>query len=61
MNNQHIEDEAIRRLIVAEEKRQREGLEMIPSENHTSLEVLHALPTNIPKATRAYATTAVAR
>lgn len=38
-----MKDEEIRRLIVAETKRQAEGLEMIPSENHTSAEVLHAL------------------
>lgn len=36
-------DEEIRKLIIAEENRQRDGLEMIPSENHTSAEVLHAL------------------
>lgn len=36
-------DDAIAQLIVAEEKRQREGLEMIPSENHTSNQVLAAL------------------
>ncbi|HSX16263.1 MAG TPA: serine hydroxymethyltransferase [Candidatus Saccharimonadales bacterium] len=36
-------DEEIARLIAAEERRQREGLEMIPSENHTSGEVLKAL------------------
>lgn len=36
-------DEEIRELIAAEVKRQSEGLEMIPSENHTSPEVLHAL------------------
>lgn len=33
----------IRDLIARETKRQREGLEMIPSENHTSGNVLHAL------------------
>lgn len=38
-----MEDTEIERLIVAETNRQREGLEMIPSENHTSPEVLHAL------------------
>lgn len=38
-----MKDEAIRELIKKEEKRQAEGLEMIPSENHTSGEVLHAL------------------
>jgi glycine hydroxymethyltransferase len=36
-------DEEIARLIVAETERQREGLEMIPSENHTSPDVLKAL------------------
>lgn len=36
-------DDEIRNLIVAETDRQRDGLEMIPSENHTSAEVLHAL------------------
>ncbi len=38
-----MNDTAIARLIAAEEKRQREGLEMIPSENHTSSDVLKAL------------------
>ena len=37
------QDEEIRKLIIAETNRQAEGLEMIPSENHTSAEVLHAL------------------
>jgi len=36
-------DNEIRELIAAEVKRQSEGLEMIPSENHTSPEVLNAL------------------
>lgn len=36
-------DKEIERLIAAETKRQRDGLEMIPSENHTSSEVLKAL------------------
>src|ERR1700685_2413749 len=36
-------DKEIRKLIEAETNRQRDGLEMIPSENHTSTEVLHAL------------------
>jgi glycine hydroxymethyltransferase len=36
-------DEEIRALIDLEVKRQTEGLEMIPSENHTSAEVLNAL------------------
>jgi glycine hydroxymethyltransferase len=38
-----MQDEEIKRLIELEIKRQREGLEMIPSENHTSPEVLAAL------------------
>lgn len=36
-------DEQIGKLIKAETKRQKEGLEMIPSENHTSPDVLEAL------------------
>lgn len=36
-------DNAVHTLIKAEEKRQRDGLEMIPSENHTSADVLKAL------------------
>ena len=38
-----MDDTQIADLIAAEEKRQREGLEMIPSENHTSRDVLTAL------------------
>ncbi|MBI3624018.1 serine hydroxymethyltransferase [Candidatus Saccharibacteria bacterium] len=38
-----MKDKAIERLIQAEAKRQAEGLEMIPSENHTSADVLKAL------------------
>lgn len=38
-----MNDEEIRTLIDLEVKRQTEGLEMIPSENHTSPEVLNAL------------------
>ena len=38
-----MRDKAIEELIKAEEKRQFEGLEMIPSENHTSSDVLAAL------------------
>lgn len=38
-----VQDKAIEDLIAAEEKRQSEGLEMIPSENHTSRDVLSAL------------------
>jgi len=38
-----MDDEDIKKLIVAEHDRQSEGLEMIPSENHTSRGVLDAL------------------
>jgi glycine hydroxymethyltransferase len=38
-----MKDKVIEELIKAEVKRQREGLEMIPSENHTSPDVLAAL------------------
>lgn len=38
-----MQDKEIERLIAAETKRQYEGLEMIPSENHTSTDVLKAL------------------
>jgi glycine hydroxymethyltransferase len=38
-----MEDTEIKRLIVAEEKRQREGLELIPSENYVSRDVLTAM------------------
>ena len=38
-----MEDKEIERLIAAEEKRQREGLELIPSENYVSREVLTAM------------------
>jgi len=38
-----VQDKAIEDLIAAEAKRQSEGLEMIPSENHTSRDVLSAL------------------
>lgn len=38
-----MQDTEIEALIVAETRRQTEGLEMIPSENHTSNEVLKAL------------------
>src|SRR5579884_2968623 len=38
-----MDDQEIEALIVAEARRQAEGLEMIPSENHTSKEVLAAL------------------
>lgn len=38
-----MKDKAIEKLISAEVKRQSEGLEMIPSENHTSGDVLQAL------------------
>lgn len=36
-------DEDVARLIIAEEKRQREGLELIPSENYVSRDVLDAM------------------
>ncbi|HYF96818.1 MAG TPA: serine hydroxymethyltransferase [Patescibacteria group bacterium] len=38
-----MKDEIIAKLILAEEKRQREGLELIPSENYVSRDVLDAL------------------
>ncbi len=38
-----MNDKAIEKLIIAETNRQRQGLEMIPSENHTSTDVLKAL------------------
>jgi len=38
-----MEDKEIERLIAAEEKRQREGLELIPSENYVSRDVLTAM------------------
>jgi len=38
-----MKDKTIERLIAAEVKRQSDGLEMIPSENHTSGDVLQAL------------------
>ena len=38
-----MQDEAVKKLIIAEEKRQREGLELIPSENYVSRGVLDAL------------------
>jgi glycine hydroxymethyltransferase len=38
-----MDDTEIAALIEAESKRQREGLEMIPSENHTSSDVMQAL------------------
>src|ERR1700730_6072127 len=38
-----MNDKEIEALIAAETKRQRDGLEMIPSENHTSSDVLKAL------------------
>lgn len=37
-----MQDDAVKQLIVAEEKRQREGLELIPSENYVSGDVLKA-------------------
>ncbi len=38
-----MKDEEVARLITAEEKRQREGLELIPSENYVSRDVLDAM------------------
>lgn len=38
-----MKDDIIAKLIVAEEKRQREGIELIPSENYVSRDVLNAL------------------
>ncbi|HEX3082041.1 MAG TPA: serine hydroxymethyltransferase [Candidatus Saccharimonadia bacterium] len=38
-----MHDKAIEELIIAEEKRQREGLELIPSENYVSRDVLTAM------------------
>jgi glycine hydroxymethyltransferase len=38
-----MNDDTIKKLIIAEENRQRDGLELIPSENYVSLEVLEAL------------------
>jgi glycine hydroxymethyltransferase len=38
-----MQDDAIARLIAAEEKRQREGLELIPSENYVTRDVLSAM------------------
>ncbi len=38
-----MNDKEIEELILLEQKRQHDGLEMIPSENHTSLDVLRAL------------------
>src|ERR1019366_4408311 len=43
VDNLTMQDKAIERLIKAETHRQSDGLEMIPSENHTSAEVLKAL------------------
>ena len=43
MNIDDMQDEEIRDLIAAEEKRQREGLELIPSENYVSRDVLAAM------------------
>lgn len=43
MSSLQMEDKEIEKLIIAETNRQRYGLEMIPSENHTSQEVLKAL------------------
>ncbi len=43
MNIDDMQDEEIKNLILAEEKRQREGLELIPSENYVSRGVLEAM------------------
>ena len=43
MNIDDMQDTEIRQLIVAEETRQREGLELIPSENYVSRDVLAAM------------------
>ena len=43
MNVDVIQDAEIKRLILAEEQRQREGLELIPSENYVSRQVLEAM------------------
>jgi len=43
VDNLTMQDKDIERLIKAETHRQSDGLEMIPSENHTSVEVLKAL------------------
>ena len=40
---QILQDDALQKLIIGEEKRQREGLELIPSENYVSRDVLTAL------------------
>ncbi|HEU5187507.1 MAG TPA: serine hydroxymethyltransferase [Candidatus Saccharimonadales bacterium] len=42
-----MNDTEIAKLIAAEERRQRDGLEMIPSENHVSGDVLRALGTRL--------------
>lgn len=39
----NMQDQAIAKLIKAEEKRQREGLELIPSENYVSRDILDAM------------------
>ena len=38
-----MKDKKIYELVAREEKRQKEGLEMIPSENYTSVEVMKAM------------------
>ena len=38
-----MQDKAVAKLIAAEEQRQREGLELIPSENYVSREVMTAM------------------
>jgi len=43
MNVDEIQDAEIKKLILAEQQRQREGLELIPSENYVSRQVLEAM------------------
>ncbi len=43
MDQDDMHDEKIKQLIAAEEVRQREGLELIPSENYVSRDVLTAM------------------
>ena len=38
-----MKDDIVAKLIEAEEQRQREGLELIPSENYVSSDVLNAM------------------
>ncbi len=43
MDVDDMKDEIVKKLILGEEKRQREGLELIPSENYVSRDVLEAM------------------